>query len=117
MIKKTYAHIMRQDEKKRANWALGLSISVFSLILVGFAFQKGYINVGNNQDSQFVSNTSKSNVASVIEASSAPSPLENTRQTIDVATSQIKNQYKSFLDSVSAVLVPFVSGIDVYERK
>ncbi len=108
---------MEQDEKKRANWALGLSISIFSLILVGFAFQKGFLNFGSSSDASLVSSNSNTNVASVIEASKAPSPVESTKQTIDIATSEIRSQYKAFIDSVSAVLVPFVSGIDVYERK
>jgi hypothetical protein len=103
---------MAGSEEHRNKWALSLAV-VFSLfIFVGFAFYRGYINInfGNNQ-------RSTKNVASVVSAESAPSPLQNTKTTFKNAFDKIGEQYQQIKNSMANVLVPFVTGIEVYERK
>jgi len=42
---------------------------------------------------------------------------ETSKETFCAAFGEIKNQFKSFEDSMSSVLTPFFSGIDVYRRE
>jgi hypothetical protein len=111
IIIQKYNSIMAKSEEHRNKWAIGLSTSLTILIFVSFAFYKGYLSFGIN------TSQSKTQVAAVVTASSAPSPFENTKETFRAAFSEIGKQYKQFTDSVSSVLVPFVTGIEVYERK
>jgi hypothetical protein len=107
MLIKKYKAIMEREEEHRGKWATGLTFGVFVLIFMSFAFYKGFFSFGNSQ----------TQVANVISVEKAPSPIQNTEETFGAAFSEIGKQYQSFKDSLSGVLVPFVTGIDVYERK
>ena len=109
MLLKKYRSIMEKPEEHRNKWALGLSIVFTALIFVSFGFYRGFISFGGP--------ASKSQVANVASTESIPSPIQSTKETFFSAFGEIKKQYQEFTDSVSAVLVPFVTGIDVYERK
>jgi hypothetical protein len=113
MLIKKYNSIMEKSEEHRNKWALSLSITLSVLIFVSFAFYKGYISFGNY--SAFAKKQPAREVAAVAEA--MPSPIENTKETFKAAFGEIKKQYQEFTNSVSAVLVPFITGIDVYQRK
>ena len=102
---------MEKPEESRNRWALGLTVVFSIFIFVSFAFYKGYLSFGGGDT------TSGSQVANVISAESAPSPLQNSKETFMAAFGEINKQYQEFKDSMSAVLVPFVTGIEVYERK
>jgi hypothetical protein len=111
MLLEKYNSIMEKPEEHRNKWALGLSVTLTILIFISFAFYKGYLSFGNGYTAP------KGQVANVISAKAVPSPIESTKETFKSAFGEIKKQYQDFTDSVSAVLVPFVTGIDVYNRK
>lgn len=100
---------MEKSEEQRKKWALGLTVTFSLFIFMGFAFYKGYIgfDMGGN---------SSVNVANVIAAENVPSPFQNTKQTFENAFGTIGEKYKNLKESISNVLVPFVTGIEVYER-
>jgi len=102
---------MEKSEEERNRWALGLSITLTILIFISFAFYKGYINLRSG------SSVYKNQVANVVSAESVPSPIENTKQTFKSAFNEINKQIREFKDSVADVLVPFVTGIEVYKNK
>jgi len=111
MILKKYNSIMEKSEEHRNKWALGLSVALFIFIFVSFAFYRGFINFGNNNS------MSKNQAANIISADSVSSPLQNSKETFMAAFSEVNKQYQEFKNSMSAVLVPFITGIEVYERK
>ena len=115
MILKKYNEIMEKSEEHRNKWALGLSVALSIFIFVSFAFYKGFINFGSND--AVAGKQSSNQLANVISVKSAPSPLQNSREALVATFSEINKQYQKFKDSMSAVLVPFVTGIEVYERK
>ena len=103
---------MQREEAHRNKWALGLSVSLTVVIFLSFAFYKGFLSFGN--DSTMAGIKSQNQVAA---AASVPSPVENTKETFSAAFGEIGKQYQQFTDSVSAVLTPFFTGIEVYDRK
>ena len=102
---------MEKSEEHRNKWALGLSVTLSVLIFISFAFYKGFISFGGGGVA------SESQKASVVSAESVPSPIETTKDTFMAAFGEIGKQYQEFKDSVSSVLVPFITGIEVYDRK
>ena len=105
---------MEREEAHRSKWALGLATTLSVFILVGFGFYKGFLTVGNS--GVIAQNEQSKEVATVIVAEKAPSPLSNSKQTFSNILDQITDQYSQFKDSINSVLVPFVTGIEVYER-
>lgn len=107
---------MTKPEEHRNRWALGLTITFFVLIFVSFAFYKGYLGFGKDN---IIATQQKSGnqVANIASAESVPSPLQNTKETFIAAFEEIDKKYQEFKDSMSAVFVPFITGIEVYERK
>jgi hypothetical protein len=111
MLLKKYNSIMAKSEGHRNNWAFGLTVVFSVFIFVSFAFYRGYLSFGN------VNIMPKNQAANVISAKSAPSPIQNTKETFKSAFKEIGKQYGEFTDSISSVLVPFFTGIEVYNRK
>ncbi len=105
---------MEKPEEHRNKWAFGLAVVFSIFIFTGFAFYRGFLSLNIN-----IGKTSAqvANVVSVVSAKSVPSPIETSKETFSAAFSEIGKQYQSFKDSMEAVFVPFVSGIDVYQRK
>ncbi len=101
---------MEREEGHRNKWALGLTVVFSVFIFTGFAFYRGFISFGNK------SIMPAGQVASVVSAKSVPSPIETSKQTFMAAFGEINTQFQQFKDSMASVLVPFISGIDVYER-
>ena len=106
---------MQREERYRNRWALGLTVTLSVFIFVSFAFYKGYLSLSNN--GVVAQKESVSQAANVIAADLAPSPFENSKKTFEAAFGEINKKFQEFKDSVSAVLVPFVTSIEVYERK
>ncbi len=102
---------MAKPEEYRNKWALSLAVTLSVFIFVSFAFYKGYLSFGNSNA------MSKNQMANVVSAQLVPSPIESTKETFSTAFSEINKQYQEFKNSVSNVLVPFITGIEVYERK
>jgi hypothetical protein len=115
MLVKKYNSIMEKSEDSRNRWALGLTITLSLMIFVSFAFYKGYLSFGNNN--AIAAQKSSGQTASVVAAKSVPSPIQNTEETFKAAFDELNQQYQKFTDSVSSVLVPFVTGIEVYKRQ
>lgn len=93
-------------------WALGLSITLSLFIFTSFAFYKGYIGL------EIESGPSNRNVASPkLAVEEVSSPVENSKKIFKAAFVEIEKQYESFKDSVSSVIVPFITGIEIYERE
>lgn len=115
MLLKKYNSIMQKGEEHRNKWALGLAVAFSVFIFFGFAFYKGYIGLGNGD--VIAEKQSSNQLANVVSADSAPSPIQNTKETFKSAFGEINKQLQEFEDSISSVLVPFFTGIEVYERK
>lgn len=111
MFVKTYKSIMEKPESYRNKWALGLATTCSILIFTGFAFYKGYINLDLNSGQ-----VAENQVANVVVAGDAPSPIENTKDAFSSVFKEASVQYKKLKESLSSVLVPFWSNIDVYEK-
>ncbi len=114
MLLNKYNSIMQKPESHRHKWALGLTLFFSMLIFVSFAFYRGFISFGNT--GTLADKKPLNNMANVVSAESVPSPIENSRETFKSSFDGIKKQYQSFKDSVSSVFVPFITGIDVYQR-
>ena len=105
---------MEKSEEHRNRWALGLAVVCSVFIFTGWAFYNGYLNFGNNGT---IAGQKSANQASVVSAKKVPSPVENTKETFKTAFGEIGKQYQDLKDSMSAVFVPFITGIEVYERE
>jgi hypothetical protein len=111
MLIKKYKSIMEKSEEHRNKWAFGMTIVFSALIFTSFAFYRGFISFGGGTVK------SSAQLANVVSAESVPSPIETSKNTFMAAFGEINKQYQDFKDSMASVLVPFISGIDVYERK
>ena len=106
---------MGESEAHRNKWALGLSLTLTIFIFIGFAYYKDFIGFGNNN--YVAQKNLDTQSANVISTDLVPSPLQNSKETFGVAFEEIIKQYSLLKKSIAGVLVPFVTGIDVYERK
>ncbi len=106
---------MEEPEERRNKWALGLAVTCSVFIFFGWAAFNGYLNFGNN--GTVVDQKSASQTAAVVSAKEVPSLTQNTKETFKSAYSEIGEKYQEFKDSISAVFVPFITGIEVYERE
>lgn len=116
MLVKKYKSIMEREESYRSRWALGSTLFCSFLILISFAFYKGFLSFGAG-DGIIAKQKPESQLASVVSAEKVPSPIQNTKKTFQSAFYEIGKQYQDFKDSLSAVFVPFITGIEIYERK
>lgn len=107
MFVKKYNEIMSKTERERSRWAFGMTVALTALIFVSFAFYRGYLSFGG----------SGTQVANVVSADLAPSPIENTKNVFGAAFGEIGQKYQEFKDSLANVFVPFITGIEVYQKK
>lgn len=105
---------MAREESYRSNWALGLAVFCSVLIFAGFGFYRGFLGFGGGT---LAASKSLDQMASVISADKVPSPIQNSKETLQSVFSEINTQYQDLKESLSAVFVPFITGIEVYERK
>jgi hypothetical protein len=117
MLIRKYKKIMERGEEHRSKWAVSLSFGMTILIFMSFAFYKGFLSFGIGGGGAIANQNSQNQVANVLFAEKAPSPIQSTGQTFSSAFSEIGHQYQALKDSLSNVLVPFVTGIDVYNRQ
>jgi hypothetical protein len=115
MLLQKYNSIMTKPEAHRSKWAFGLTVVLSAFIFVSFMFYRGFLSFGSNQT--LVKKNSSSQTANVISATTVASPIQNTQKTLDAAFKEISKKYNEFTDSISSVFVPFITGIEVYERK
>lgn len=100
---------MQQSERKRKNWAMGLSITLTLIIFVGFGFYRGFLSLGGSSSSQIA------NVVVAVEK--APTPLQSTKETFQSVFQEIGEKYVEFKNALSNVFVPFITSIEVYDRE
>lgn len=103
-------NIRSKPEDHRRKVALGMSLTITAFIFVGWLSSKGWIGFTPSSDS-------KLQTAQVIQADKAISPIKSTSKTFKEAGDQIKAATKEFTDTISQVFVPFVTGIEIYQRK
>lgn len=103
---------MEQSEEYRSKWALGLTLTFSVLIFMSFGVYKGYFDIGFNKGNL----VSEEQVAVVVTASDAPSPVENTKRAFSAVFEEFSVQYQKIKESLAFVLIPFWSNIDVYEK-
>jgi hypothetical protein len=106
---------MAKSEEHRDRWALGLSVTLTIFIFVSFAFYKGYLSFGDKNI--VVQQKYQNQMTNVLSAKLAPSPIQNTKETLKSTFDEIGKQYQEFKDSISSVLVPFVTSIEFYGKK
>ena len=114
MINQTIDKINKRGEEYRRKSALFASLFVFVLLLGIWSLEKGILDLGSG-DSSVLSKRRDS--VEIIKAESAPSPLESSSGALSSVWSEMNKTYIDFKNSVSSVFVPFITGIEVYERK
>ena len=111
MLRKKYNSIMEQPEEHRNKWALGLAVSLTVLVFISFGIYRGFISFGGTGT---VAQESEKQIAATVVASS---PFENSKGVFEGTWAEIEKQYRAFTDSMADVLVPFIEGIEIYERE
>ena len=105
-------NIRQKPESYKRGMALGLSLLLTFFIAFGWAGQKGILGGGSSvAEIPKVKKTQTANVASAV------SPAESSKQSVLSGFTEIKKTWTDFKDSISSVLVPFMTGIEVYEKK
>lgn len=112
-------NLRRKPESYRHKIALFTSTTFSLIVFVAWASFNGFI--GMPKSSVAEENPSQ-NTATVSEASlnlseEALSPLGNSKSALKAALDQFSAQFGVLKESLSNVLVPFMSGIEVYESK
>lgn len=120
---------MQKSESYRINVARALTIVVFSFILTGFAFYEDLISFNNNINNVATNKNLNENYGQLASVASVnlvnknvgknqnvPSPIENTKETFKNFFDEIEIQFNNLKDSVSSVIVPFITSIDIYQR-
>lgn len=108
-----FKNILEKPEQHRRRLALGLSIALSTLIFVGWASYRGFIKLPSLEN---VKVFERPVAEESTKASDTPSPIENSKEVFAAAFEEIYTQYLNVKESLSSVLVPFVTNIDVYQR-
>ncbi|MEK7117178.1 MAG: hypothetical protein AAB861_00190 [Patescibacteria group bacterium] len=111
---KTIHKLREQPESYRHKVAFFTTTVISLAIFVSWAGFKGYIGFPEGQ----VAYTPEQNVAALTASQIEPaSPFDNSMNAFKAAFSKFGEEYNSLKESLSNVLVPFISGIEVYESK
>jgi hypothetical protein len=89
--------------------AFGGAVIVSLLIASGWVYSTGYLDYGTPVVAE--SSIKKEEIKKV-----APAPLANASSSFDSIFAQISEQYDALKASVASVFVPFITGIDVYNK-
>ncbi len=106
--------IRQKSEAEKRGIALGLSITITLLVAVGWAGERGLLGGGRGSVAESQNIDKSSQTAAVVKS---VSPVESSKRTLFQGLEGIQKSYQDFKESVSSVLVPFITGIEVYERK
>lgn len=111
---KTIYKLRERPESYRHKVAFFTATAISLIIFAGWAGSKGYIGLPNGQ----VAYEPEQNVAALAASQTEPaSPFDNSMNAFKAAFSQFGEEFESLKESLSNVLVPFISGIEVYESK
>lgn len=112
MINQIINKINKKEERHRRRIALFSSLFVFVLVFSIWSVNRGIIKIFPDNDTK-ISNTGSINLASV----SALSPIESSQKTLSHFLRRLNNSYLEIKESLSNVFVPFITSIEVYQRK
>lgn len=108
MIWEKYDLIMKMPRKRRERWALYLASISFIVIFLAFVFHKGYFDLNSSKSS---------NQMAGVAVNEIPSPIKNAKEIFIPTLGEITAKYRDLKDSLSDVFVPFITSIEVYERR
>lgn len=101
-------NIRQRPEHHKKAVSVFLSLILTSVFVLGWAFQKDIISP----------NVAKSERYERVTASTKPaSPTQSYKRSVKKAFGELSSVYSAFKASVSSVIVPFITGIEIYERK
>ncbi len=104
--------IRQKPETHKKGVALGLALALTLVISLGWAGQKGWLGEGSIAGSAQPAESRL--VGKVVQPLS---PIESSKRSLTSGLSGLRGLYASMRDSVASVFVPFITGIEVYERK
>lgn len=109
-MRKIIESIRNKPEDARRRAALGMSLVITAIIFAGWLGSKGWIGLPQKNDTRL-------QTAQVIDAKNVESPIDTSKKALSGAGIEIKSAINDFNESISRVLVPFMTGIEIYERK
>lgn len=113
MINQTIDKINKRDEEYRRKFALYASLFVFVAVFGVWSLQRGILDLNSGRPDI----SKKENSGQLASVEAAPSPLDSSKEVAGSVWSELNKSYNELKESLSNVFVPFVTGIEVYERK
>ena len=104
--------LRQKPEEYRKKLALGLSSGFLFTMLSVWVYSNGFLGFS---EPLIVKNVEDPKVL-IDKKDGATSPIANTANTFGSLWGEIGDQYNSFKESLSNVLVPFITGIEVYHK-
>ena len=120
--------LKQKPEPVRRRIALSTSVLAILLIFSVWAYGRGYfgysnpIVVQNTEDNNNSLNSGESLSPSTASNSETPAglksntPITNTKSAANTIFGVINEQFGQLRDSIAAVIVPFFTGINVYDK-
>ncbi|HEY4515717.1 MAG TPA: hypothetical protein VJH67_00840 [Candidatus Paceibacterota bacterium] len=106
-MRNTIHKLKQKSESYRHKVAFFTASALTLAVLVGWAGYRGFINMPSGTVAY----------EETLEIEVVPSPIQNSRNAFGAAFEKFIEQFDSFKESIANVLVPFMSGIEVYESK
>src|SRR6185436_19629216 len=107
--------IRQKPEEYRKKLALGISSGVLFVMLLSWVYLNGFLGFGEPIIAEKNSNNT-SQTASVALSDSSISPFDSSKSTFSGILNSIADQYHLLVETIGSVMVPFVRGIEVYEK-
>ena len=126
-------NLLQKPESYRHKVAAGSAFGITLVIAAVWAFTNGFFGFGTTTTVTRTESGSQQLIASAVASNSsvtasaskttprksdntANSPLDNTKNAFGAAFGEIGKQFEGLKESLASVLVPFITGIDVYEK-
>lgn len=106
--------LRQKPEHYRHKVALSGALVVTLMIFSGWAFSKGFFGFG--EETILTKSEVGKEEVQTSSLSSSNSPVGNTKNAFSAAFEEIGRQYQAIKESMASVLVPFVTGIEVYDK-
>lgn len=111
-MKKLLETMRQKPEHHKRAISFGLSLVITLVIALGWAGQRGILGGEGEGMAEAPKIVPTKQTASV-----ALAPVESSKRSLTSGLESAKQAYLNFKESLANVLVPFVTGIEVYERK
>ncbi len=108
--------IRQSSETHKQGVALGLSLVLTLVVAFGWAGQRGLIEFSGDNLAQKASVAPSARAENPVSGD-LPTPLDQLKLSLGSAWSGLGEVYGSVRDSLAGVFVPFITGIEVYERR